>query len=470
MSTGTVPLISKSDPEHTNILLKQLLDCIQRCQRRYGGKNVLATEFDSCVAGLCLCLEGVFLHGLRTKPIQNPLKQVSEIVAQSLNIRQETIYDKSRGTMDFQKSEILREKGELEANGIKQNQEWDAISDNKSDESGQSDIAITLMENSGSRQTFQSNMPGTLTPVNQNTIGELTPVSVENFNESVEISDDILEVPTDISAVLTVVEHKNQEELRRRDERITLLSKENQALKEQVSKYVSAIKMLKRDDHDLIDGLEGLDIETQPDYKGEARMFEQKLIQVAEMHAELMDFNVMLQKSLQQKDTLLDRLKEELEVLKGPIALQELESEGNRGCINIWIPSAFLTGTGSSAHHVYQLFLRVGNDEWNIYRRYAQFYALHTDLKKLDPAVNSFDFPPKKSIGKKDSALVEERRKRLQSYLRKVIAHWPELANCNNRFLLEQHLAFFKDQQEDEAKRNMFSSRKSGNPGNSSGL
>lgn len=33
------------------------------------------------------------------------------------------------------------------------------------------------------------------------------------FNEA---ADDVLEVPTDISAVLTVVENKNQEEIRRR--------------------------------------------------------------------------------------------------------------------------------------------------------------------------------------------------------------------------------------------------------------
>lgn len=64
---------------------------------RYGGKNELATEFDSCVAGLCVCLEAVFLHGLRTKPLtsQTPvnttIKQVSDIVAHSLNIRQENI-------------------------------------------------------------------------------------------------------------------------------------------------------------------------------------------------------------------------------------------------------------------------------------------------------------------------------------------------------------------------------------------
>lgn len=45
--------------------------------------------------------------------------------------------------------------------------------------------------------------------------------------------------------------------------------------------------------------------------------------------------------------------------------------------------------------------MRAGNDDWNIYRRYSQFYALHNELKKLDPIVASFDFPPKKSLGNK---------------------------------------------------------------------
>lgn len=37
-----------------------------------------------------------------------------------------------------------------------------------------------------------------------------------DFDESPDTSDDILEVPTDISAVLTVVENKNLEEMKRR--------------------------------------------------------------------------------------------------------------------------------------------------------------------------------------------------------------------------------------------------------------
>lgn len=84
--------INKSNaPEN---LLNQLLECIQNCQKRYGGKTELATEFDSCVAALCLSLEAIFLHGLRTKCLQSveqpsTLKQVSEIVANSFSINNE---------------------------------------------------------------------------------------------------------------------------------------------------------------------------------------------------------------------------------------------------------------------------------------------------------------------------------------------------------------------------------------------
>jgi hypothetical protein len=40
-----------------------------------------------------------------------------------------------------------------------------------------------------------------------------------------------------------------------------------------------------------------------------------------------------------------------------------------RPLINIWIPSVFLSGSGSTTHHVYQVYLRIRNEEWNVYRR-----------------------------------------------------------------------------------------------------
>src|SRR5271154_1939234 len=52
----------------------------------------------------------------------------------------------------------------------------------------------------------------------------------------------------------------------------------------------------------------------------EAAEYERKLIQVAEMHGELMEFNSHLQKSLQRKDYAIRRLREELVDLRGPLA------------------------------------------------------------------------------------------------------------------------------------------------------
>ncbi|XP_050512824.1 sorting nexin-29 isoform X1 [Diabrotica virgifera virgifera] len=613
VSITTLPVQQKS--EEAEKLLKQLLECVQDCQKRFGGKTELATEFECCVAGLCVTLEAVLNFGLKHKSpnSQNSstIKQVSEIVANTLNIGNDTpsfwpfIYrhltkheqeryivlrhiwtdlgrgrawirstlnersleryfhtllsnplllrefyepwsvlrDEEKNSMlpnmaaglnsilfaisidkpEFNsgvtlRKEVYRCKAEpiIEApipdNRVKEKPKRkrkvarqfisfedddsylstsipSSSSSTTSDSTSLGDsgclktkpkhclnqiveekfnkspnkmegtkeeqkpkmVRKLSIENSGARDKYSTAVPGSLTPVTQEEIGELTPVSVEvnkNF-ESPDNSDEILELPTDISAVLSAVETKNKEEIDKREEKIEMLTKENDSLKDQVKKYLSAIQMLRNDDDEISDILQDLEIEAQPNYKVEAKMFEKKLVQVAEMHAELMDFNVMLQQNICQKESLLERLRGELEALRGPMPSDEMNSEGNFGSVNIWIPSAFLTGTGSNSHHVYQIFLRAGNDEWNIYRRYAQFHALHTDLKKLDPIVGTFDFPPKKSLRKKDSTLVEDRRKRLQIYLRRVIAHWPELAQCNCRFLLEQHLSFFKDQRED---------------------
>lgn len=60
------------------------------------------------------------------------------------------------------------------------------------------------------------------------------------------------------------------------------------------------------------------------------------------MHAELIDFNTVLQQKLSQKEALADKLKSELEALGGPMVTYD--SEKNGSYLNVWIPSAFLTG------------------------------------------------------------------------------------------------------------------------------
>ena len=133
------------------------------------------------------------------------------------------------------------------------------------------------------------------------------------------------------------------------------------------------------------------------------------------------------------------RLRDELVDLRGPLpdTLEEDQDDetlsiisdsnesnagGGRTLINIWIPSVFLSGSGSGGtHHVYQVYLRIRDSEWNIYRRYSEFYALHRDLQKKDKLVAAFDFPPKKTVGNKSEKFVEDRRKRLQTYLRQIV-------------------------------------------------
>lgn len=129
--------------------------------------------------------------------------------------------------------------------------------------------------------------------------------------------------------------------------------------------------------------------------EGEGAEYERKLIQVAEMHGELMEFNSHLQSSLRRRDLVIRRLREELVDLRGPLAAPlVVGGEGGGGTgggfddeswdivdsgtsydglsstprqiqlthnervlINIWIPSAFLTGANTDLHHVYQVRL-----------------------------------------------------------------------------------------------------------------
>lgn len=126
------------------------------------------------------------------------------------------------------------------------------------------------------------------------------------------------------------------------------------------------------------------------------------------MHGELMEFNAHLQTSLRKRDLVIRRLREELVDLRGPLSAPLLGGPGDdtgfddgswdivdsasansteeslggnsgllgigsplssaggqrrqihlthneRVLINIWIPSAFLTGANTDLHHVYQV-------------------------------------------------------------------------------------------------------------------
>ena len=113
----------------------------------------------------------------------------------------------------------------------------------------------------------------------------------------------------------------------KQEARITSLARENELLKHQLKKYVSAVMKL-RDGPQAYETLAKLEGNKNSesngdnkyvDYHFEASEFEKKLIQVAEMHGELLEFNEHLQKTLQAKDAIIRRLREELIDVRGPL-------------------------------------------------------------------------------------------------------------------------------------------------------
>ena len=98
--------------------------------------------------------------------------------------------------------------------------------------------------------------------------------------------------------------------------------------------------------------------------KEEANHFEEKLVQVAEMHGELMEFNSHLQYRLKSTERFAECLRAELVNLRGPLPSDYLVQNGNNSLVNetsdrslvhIWIPSTFLVNQTADSYHVYQV-------------------------------------------------------------------------------------------------------------------
>uniref|UniRef100_A0AAY4ASI4 Sorting nexin 29 n=1 Tax=Denticeps clupeoides TaxID=299321 RepID=A0AAY4ASI4_9TELE len=246
--------------------------------------------------------------------------------------------------------------------------------------------------------------------------------------------------------------------------KVQALGRENEVLKVQLKKYVGAVQMLKREGNQGNDGKTSGSFtltfhKAAEDVEELAASYERKLIEVAEMHGELIEFNERLFRSLLAKDHLINQMRQELIDLRGPLpgdlsqtsddpSLSDFETS-HRALVNVWIPSVFLQGRAANAYHVYQVYIRILDTEWNVYRRYTEFRALHTHLRTRFPQVDAYNFPPKKAIGNKDSRFVEERRKQLQSYLRtvmnKLIQAQPEFAAQPSRETLLRLLPFCRD-------------------------
>ena len=92
-----------------------------------------------------------------------------------------------------------------------------------------------------------------------------------------------------------------------------------------------------------------------------------------------------------------------------------------------------------------QIYIRIKDDEWLVYRRYSQFYTIHQILKKKYQQISALEFPPKKTIGNRHAKVVQERRKKLEAYLRQAINILQNDNNIVDRNSLVEVLPFLSE-------------------------
>ncbi|NXF69701.1 SNX29 protein, partial [Ciccaba nigrolineata] len=325
--------------------------------------------------------------------------------------------------------------------------------------------------------TLSTMLPSATVPESM-TINELRQAIVAMMNRKDELEEqnrslrNLLDGEMEHSAALRQEmdnwRRKVAEQEERHATKVQALARENEVLKVQLKKYVGAVQMLRREGQTVevlpniwtTDGELTIPEQKQVENNEElASSYERKLIEVAEMHGELIEFNERLHRALMAKEALVSQMRQELIDLRGPVpgdlsqtsedqSLSDFEIS-NRALINVWIPSVFLRGKAANAFHVYQVYIRIKDDEWNVYRRYAEFRSLHHKLQNKYQQVRTFNFPPKKAIGNKDAKFVEERRKQLQNYLRnvmnKIIQTVPEFTASPKKETLIQLMPFFVD-------------------------
>ncbi|KRZ18512.1 Sorting nexin-29 [Trichinella zimbabwensis] len=181
-----------------------------------------------------------------------------------------------------------------------------------------------------------------------------------------------------------------------------------------------------------------------------------KFQELAMMYSEVIEMNTMLVKQItRQNHTILD-LHNKIYCNSDKVCDREKSVTGNSVTSNnsntavvVWIPAVFLTGKAFDIHHMYQIFIKINDVEFTMYRRYRQFYELRVEMARLDPNVLRIPFPGKKNFGHKNENFVELRRRRLEVFLRELINYmfncFPEFTSLPaNKDSLAQISSFFQ--------------------------
>lgn len=137
---------------------------------------------------------------------------------------------------------------------------------------------------------------------------------------------------------------------------------------------------------------------------------------------------------------------------------------------NVSIPCHNEQRDKKKRYTVYKVIVNVGQQEWFVFRRYAEFDKLYNTLRKQFSSMN-LKIPAKRIFGDNfDPEFIKQRRAGLHEFIKRIVSH-PQLCNHPDvrTFLLMDKMQNFSDASEDEDDKSNSTSRNinlgpSGNP------
>ncbi|XP_055306679.1 kinesin-like protein Klp98A [Sitodiplosis mosellana] len=97
----------------------------------------------------------------------------------------------------------------------------------------------------------------------------------------------------------------------------------------------------------------------------------------------------------------------------------------------ISIPSYVLRGAGKQTHFEYEIRITLPGEKWIIMRRYSRFRELHITMKTMyGEKVHQIPFPSRELFASKSESVARNRRRQLESYLRRLIVVCSKIPQC----------------------------------------
>uniref|UniRef100_H2TDP8 Serum/glucocorticoid regulated kinase family member 3 n=1 Tax=Takifugu rubripes TaxID=31033 RepID=H2TDP8_TAKRU len=131
--------------------------------------------------------------------------------------------------------------------------------------------------------------------------------------------------------------------------------------------------------------------------------------------------------------------------------MRKNHDRGRPSLPNVSIPCHDEQRDKKKRYTVYKVLVSVGQQEWFVFRRYAEFDKLYNALRKQFPSMN-LKIPAKRIFGDNfEPEFIKQRRAGLHEFIKKIVSH-PQLCNHPDvrAFLQMDKIRNFSDASEDE--------------------